>query len=198
MRPVNKERKSVNSHLEEIFKNYFIFASKKENLFDIIVPVIISLIIFLILFFLEPSNKSIFKSISNVNAIALSIIAISAGLNTACLTLVATAQQDTLKKLYTSGENPKDKNILKQVITFFAFSILLQLLILVFGTVFGTVTENIPNIYKGLKFISHDAARIILVVFGFIWVSIILYSFFISIRNIALLYRYVLYVARNS
>ncbi|WP_279620600.1 hypothetical protein NQ126_010010 [Priestia megaterium] len=198
MRPVSREKKSVNSHLEEIFKNYFIFASKKENIFDISIPVVISLIIFVILFFFEPSNSSILKSISNVNAIALSIIAISAGLNTACLTLVATAQQETLKKLYNSGENPEERNILKQVITFFAFSILFQLIILVIGTVFGTISENIPHIYKELEFISQGAAKIILVVFGFVWVSIILYSFFISIRNIALLYRYVLYVGKNS
>lgn len=198
MRPVNKERKSVNSHLEEIFKNYFVFASKKENIFDISIPVIISLIIFLTLFFLEPSNKSILKSISNVNSIALSIIAISAGLNTACLTLVATAQPETLKKLYTAGKKPEDRNILKQVITFFAFSILFQLIILVIGTVFGTVAENIPHLYEELKFISHDVAKLILIIFGFVWVSVILYSFFVSIRNIALLYRYVLYVAKNS
>ncbi len=89
-------------------------------------------------------------------------------------------------------------NILKQVLTFFSYAIVIQLLILIFGSIFVVLNKNAQQIYTVLGFINTSWAKVIISCLGAIWFSIILHSLFVSVRNVSLLYRYILYLAKQS
>ncbi|WP_374717483.1 hypothetical protein [Neobacillus sp.] len=196
MTPV--ESKSANEELIEILKNYFLFTTKREKLFDIGVPLIFSLLIFVFLYFFEPSNKNILKALSSINDLSLEVIAILTGFNTTSLIFIGTANKDVLQELYVAGQEPRRKSVLKQLITFYAFSISTGVLILVFGVVFGSISNNIPNIYNNLDFIPRQIARFILVSFGIIFLFSILHNLFTSLRNISILYRFIFFISKSK
>ncbi len=192
------ESKSANEELIEILKNYFLFTTKREKLFDIGVPLIFSLLIFVFLYFFEPSNKNILKALSSINDLSLEVIAILTGFNTTSLIFIGTANKDVLQELYVAGQEPRRKSVLKQLITFYAFSISTGVLILVFGVVFGSISNNIPNIYNNLDFIPRQIARFILVSFGIIFLFSILHNLFTSLRNISILYRFIFFISKSK
>ncbi|WP_186380455.1 hypothetical protein [Brevibacillus brevis] len=104
-------------------------------------------------------------------------------------------------KEFLDFENSSDgnnHNILKQVLTFFSYAIVMQLIILVLGSIFVVLNKNAQQIYLLLGIISGIWAKVILSILGTIWFAIILHSLFVSIRNVSLLYRYILYLAKQS
>jgi len=118
-------------------------------MFDIGVPVIISVCISFILYLFEPSLKNILAAITSVNTVALAVIAILAGFNTSSLALVAIANKEAFQKLYVAGAEPQERNVLKQVITFFAFAVTLSSITR--GTeekIKQTMTKITPNFKK--------------------------------------------------
>jgi len=202
-RSIKTEKKSVNQDAMEILSNYYRFSSSKEIRFDWGIPLGISLVLFLFIGFLSKNNTTVMSVLVDLNSAALNVMAILAGFNTASMAVIAATNQDTLKQLFrVKGINEEnesgseEKNILKQILTFFSYAIILQLLILVIGSIFVLVNKNAPQLYSVIGIINSLIARLVLSICGFVWFSIILHSLFVSIRNVSMIYRYILFLGR--
>ncbi len=189
---------SVNKHIFIIIKDFFRFSTKAEIRFDILFSLFLSFIFFGLLALIEPSNKSLLSTIDKINGTALAVIAILAGFNITSLSIIAASNKEALTKIVKLGKDKTKNNVLKQIITFFSYSILIQLIILVIGTILVIIINSAQGLHSTFDFLNWVTIRVFLFISGFIWVSAILYSLFISIRNVALLYRYVIYVGMDT
>ncbi|MBE7148916.1 hypothetical protein MN093_14415 [Bacillus mycoides] len=188
--------KGINNEIIEVFKNYFKYSSRAELGFDIVIPVIISLLIFVSLAFLEPSNKQFLLNIKEVNNTSMAIMAILAGFNTTSLAIIATAGGSALGHLY---QLKIKNNIVNQIITFFTFAIMSQIIILIFGIIILILSNSLQGIYGNIGLhLSWINIRIPLFVLAFLWGTFNLFSLFVSLRNVSLLYRYILFVAKKQ
>lgn len=192
-----RESESINTHYYEILKNYYKYMSRGELLIDSLFPMGISLILFTFFYFFEPSTTNILNSILDINNISLAVIAILAGFNTTSLAIIASSNKEVLKNIFNRKSNDGKSNILEQTVSFFTFAILFQISTLVIGTIIAVGSNNIVNLYIFFGFTVHPYAKIATAFVGFIWLSIIIYALFISLRNVTLLYRYILFLAKN-
>lgn len=192
------KQKSINADFFEIVKGYYSFSSAREKVFDGVMPVIISLTFFIIISLVNVSNTEILNVINDINTIALSVMTILAGFNTTSLAIIASTNRELLQQLFDVKTEKSHSNILKQVVTFFTFAIMLQIVIVAIGIVIALVNSHLYNIYLEIGIVNWPLARSGVIIFGFIWISVILYSLFISIRNISLLYRYVLFLGKKE
>lgn len=191
VRPANKSNRNVNKHAFTIVKNYFKYVTKQEMYFDFLVPLLLASIIIIPLTIIEHSNGLLFELIREFNTIALTIISILAGFNTSCLAIIVSTNKESLGKLFKIKQS-KD-NILQQVVTFFGYAVLTQLLILVFGLMMVLLTKT------SIFFISNGYLdKTLLSIFSAIWISGVFYCLFITIRNVSLLYNYILYIGKDS
>lgn len=196
LKPTNN--RSVNEDLIEIFKNYFSFSSFREKLFDMGVPLLISLFLFLLLYLFQPSNNKIIATLIDFNNVSLYVITILVGFNTTSLSLIATANRESLQKLYVAGQESKDRSILKQLITFYAYTIFTGIFILIIGLMFGMFAKNLPDFYTQVGFIPHELARVLLISFAFVYLFSILYNLLLSLRNISILYRFIFFISKKE
>ncbi|WP_026582117.1 hypothetical protein [Bacillus sp. J33] len=192
-----RERNSVNKHIKAIIKDYFAYSTAAEKRNDFLWPLAISVIVFLGIGIIEPSGKKILDIILNINSISLSVLAILAGFNTTSLSVIAAANRDTLRALNQAGQDAQRSSVLKQLVTFFAYSILTQIIILIFGTLIVILSSNFSILYDLSPIKTPLIPSITLSIFGALWLTIILYSLFLSVRNVSILYRYILYLGRD-
>jgi hypothetical protein len=193
----SKKKNSVNKHIKAIFKDYFDYSTTSEKKNDIIWPLAISLLLFITIGIFEPSGKKILDIIVSINTVSLSVLAILAGFNTTSLSIIAAANRDILKQLNQSGIDAQRSSVLKQLVTFFAYSILVQIIILIIGTLIVLLASNLPNIYQFIPYKNELIPTIALSIFGTVWLTVVLYSLFLSLRNVALLYRYILFIGKD-
>jgi hypothetical protein len=192
-----RQSRSVNKHIIAIFKDYFEYSTLAEKRNDILWPLAISLLLFFSIGIFEPSGKKILDIIVSINTISLSVLAILAGFNTTSLSVIAAANRDTLKQLNQSGQAAQKSSVLKQLVTFFSYSILVQIIILILGTLIVIFASNISNIYQLIPYKNDLVPSLVLSIFGTVWLTVILYSLFLSVRNVSLLYRYILFLGKE-
>lgn len=217
----NKGR--VNNTLKEIIRNYFLYSTPKELKTDWLFPATISFILFLYFVLFITSNSKLLNLILHFNNISMSIMAILAGFNTASLTVFASANKNELAKLYNTWSevpqynnhtsnifllirdlivNLKQKkshgNILKVTVTFFAYAIIIQAFILIGGLIISLFANSLTEFNKLATLSNYYLVKFFLSLFGWLWTTLILHSLFITIRNITLLYRYILYLGKKT
>ena len=192
----------MNQYIVTVFKDYYKFAGIKERKFDIFMPFIISIVLVLTTFFLIQNPSDILSMLKDLNNVSLNVISILAGFNTASLSLIAASNFNTLGKMFGSGrsvKNDNSANLLKQTVSFFGYAIMMQLFLLILGAVFimvfnslTPVIKNHPYRYWNLSF------YIALSVFAITWIAAIFHTLFVSIRNITILYNYVLLIGKEA
>jgi len=194
------ENSSVNRHITTIITDYFRYSSRKELWCDVAIPITISIIVFLIVGWFSKSTGDIVKVFNDIITNALAVMAILAGFNTACLAVIASTSRETLHNLIDSvpEDDERDVSILKRIITFFSYAICSQILILIVGFIYIVVNNNFKDIYELIGFIGSDAAKILATVIGSILSACILHTLFVSLRNVSLLFRYILFVAETK
>lgn len=201
-----KSKRSVNYYIKKVWKDYHKYASKRERIFDKSVPFILSTVVVLLSSLFIDSYSNFLGLLKDFNNTSLAVIAIIAGFNTASLSVIAASNFSVLGKLFGSDRvedncnddnNKEQTNLLRQTVSFFGYAILTELLILIVGVIliflFNIAEEiNFTNSFLicGIKWtISFLAIP---------WVTSIFHSLFISVRNITLLYSYVLLVGHEA
>ncbi|SEM79603.1 hypothetical protein SAMN04489762_1058 [Terribacillus saccharophilus] len=187
----------LNRDFKEIFSNYKLYTTKAEWRLYLLVPIAISTLLFVLMAILEEKNTTIYNSILDINNVSVNVIAILAGFNTTCLSIIAASNNKVLKfltKKKLEGSSDQGGTVLKQIVVFFSFSIVYELIIIFFGILLVMVSKYIPNLSE-FDILTGINARIILVIIGIGWLSAILFALVTSLRNASLLYRYVLFVA---
>lgn len=198
-RKTHKEKKSVNQHLNKIFLDYFKHSSKKELGFDLGLPVIISIILFVIVGLFALSTSDIIKIFTDIISSSLSVLAILAGFNTTCLAVIASTNHETLKKLINKRDNTDaDSSILYKIAVFFSYAICSEVVLLIIGIIYIVINKNFQEIYYFIGFINGLTARIIVTVLGGALVATMLHTLFVSLRNVSLLFRFILFIADHK
>lgn len=178
---------------KEIFKKYFSYTKSYELRLFLGLPFIISLSVFVLFAFFEQSNTKILEYIMEINNISLNVVAILAGFNTTSLSIIAAGNNKVFKEYRISNEVG---GVVEQLIVFFSFSILLQLVTLVTGIFLSISLNIVTEVFSRISFFTGFYARLPLVSFGVFWLTVILFSIAITIRNATLTYRYVLIVSK--
>lgn len=180
---------------KEVITNYVKLTTKTERKIFFGIPIVAAVLVFVYFWFFERSNIDLLGSIMEMNQSSLTVVAILAGFNTTSLSIIAASNNKVLNYLKQHKVNGKEETVLKQLVSFFSFAILLQLIVLVAGIVLSMIGKNFKDIAAMFPLFSGVFVKIPLSVLGVIWLGTILFTIIISIRNATLLYRYVLFIA---
>lgn len=180
---------------KEIITNYIKLTTKTERKIFIGLPLVASILVFIYFWFFEKSNINLLGYIMEMNQSSLTVVAILAGFNTTSLSIIAASNNKVLKFLKQHKVNGGEETVLKQLVSFFSFAILLQLIVLVIGILLSMISKSFSDISVMFPMLSGMFVKIPLSILGAIWLSSVLFTIIISIRNATLLYRYVLFIA---
>ncbi|MBO2945773.1 hypothetical protein JJQ72_17480 [Paenibacillus sp. F411] len=196
-RKIKQKKNSVNQHLNVIITQYFTYSSKKELIFDVGVPVVLSVALFATIGTLSKSNTEIIKIFTDIITGSLSVMAILAGFNTTCLAIIASTNQDTLSKLIKESEQD-DESILHKIVTFFSYAISTEIVLLIIGIIYVIINKNLQDIRIVMNFLDPMVVRVTLSTLGALLSALLLHTLFVSLRNVSLLFRYVLFIANEN
>lgn len=185
----------IGRDFREIITNYKRYTTKTEFKIFIGIPVFISVLVFSYLGLFENSNLKLLQIIVSLNTDALTVIAILAGFNTTSLSIIAASNNKVLKYLKRHKTDDNKTTILQQLVSFCAFAILIQLIVLASGLTLAIISNNFADVSVIMPAFTGVSAKVLLSIFGAIWFGSILFTIIISIRNATLLYRYVLFIA---
>lgn len=179
----------------EVIKNFKEYTTPFEFKMFLGIPILASLIVFTIFYIIDISNTELLTIVIEMNSDALTVIAILAGFNTTSLAIIAASNSSVLKFLRQHTITNGNGSLLKQLVSFFSFAILIQLIVLIAGILLEVISNSFNEISSSVSFLSGLWVKIPLSLLGAIWLSAILFTIIISVRNATLLYRYVLFVA---
>lgn len=181
----------------QIWRSYSEGYNKKRIILEAILPISLALISMVITYLsFETFTKSI-KGIEEINKDFFSIIAIQIGFNITSLALISSFNKDTLKNVFSTLKDFNQKEqALKKLLASFIYCVFLQSSIIIFGLFFNlnateltdiTFLSNLPGLGKGILFY----------LFYFSWLSIIFHSFMVSVRNVVLIYKFILVILKS-
>jgi hypothetical protein len=124
------------------------------------------------------------------------VVAIQTGFNITCLALIASFNRDTLQKSFSKVQDDSKEAALKQLLSSFAYCIFVQTGILILGIWYNTSVEDLLNI-DFLRNINQIPKNITVYIFYLLWISIILHSFMVFLRNVTLIYKFILVVFKK-
>lgn len=179
----------------EVIKNYKKYSTDFEFKLFIGIPIVCSIIIFAFYWFFGNSNSELLSRIMEMNRDSLTVIAILAGFNTTSLSIIAASNNNVLKFLKRHDLPDSEDTLLKQLVSFFSFAILLQLIVLTIGILLSMISKSFMDISNAFPALSGLVVKIPLTLLGALWLGAVIFVIIISIRNATLLYRYVLFVA---
>ncbi|ALS73921.1 hypothetical protein AUC31_01050 [Planococcus rifietoensis] len=180
---------------KEVLTNYKKYTTSFEFKTFLGIPIIASIIVFSTFLLIDISNAELLRIVIDMNSDALTVIAILAGFNTTSLAIIAASNSSVLKFLRQHTVENGDGTLLKQLVSFFSFAILIQLIVLIGGLILEVISNSFSGIASSFSFLSGLAVTIPLSLLGALWLGAILFTIIISLRNATLLYRYVLFVA---
>ena len=179
----------------EVIANYKKYTTQTEFRLFLGIPLVASVLVFVYFWFFEKSNSNLLGYIMEMNQSSLTVVAILAGFNTTSLSIIASSNNKVLKFLKQHKLKDSEDTVLKQLVSFFSFAILVQLIVLVIGIMLSMISKSFNDVAIMVPLLSGLAAKIPLSILGVAWLGTVLFTIIISIRNATLLYRYVLFVA---
>lgn len=209
-----RSKTNHNKFIRKNVKNYINYSTPSELRFDILVPFFIAIVVTLAAALIIPSPRDFATMILELNGITITITAILAGFNTASLAIIASVSDESsvtsLSETVPSESNPipkpelkglkKIKNLIMNnpskkewdaVISFFAYAVISQLLILIFSLMINVLLTSVLKIKVLLSSFEAGLKFWLLVPFSSIWIFLILHSIFLSIRNIDMISHFV-------
>lgn len=201
--------------ISESIKLYIKASTPKELRFDWIGPLILSVLVFSLMAIFTDSNIAILKVMEKINNAAINVVAILAGFNTASLAVITSSNRDLLnslnmsipssekvefkklplfKRIKNSIFNNTKSNTLRITINFFCYAVIIQLITLIFGLLTGALYDFLPNITKFHFFaVGNWIEKSLLLTYGTLWLTLILHSIFISLRNVEMVFHFIIY-----
>lgn len=198
-----KKKGQTNEFVIAIWKDYRKYSSKEEVSFDRNIPVAVACFVSLIAIVVIKDANGIVSILKDFNTVALTVVAILAGFNTASLSVIAASNTKALGNLYASerlDDNENSSNLLRQTVSLFGYSIIIELAILVIGGILIFVFNTLVTVLTYLPQMKYwdIYEKIIITIVAIPWIAMIFHSLFISIRNISLLYNYILFLGHQA
>lgn len=185
IRPTNK--KPHDSQL--IWKSFSEGFNKRRIIREFVIPLTISLLAILLLFVSNITVTEVLLKIKEINSQVAPLIAIQTGFNMTCLSLITSFNKD--KNTFSKVQESEKDSVLKQLISSFAYCVFIQTGILIFGVVYNIILEGLLGL-DYLKNVNQTLKEILVFVFFIPWLSIILHSFMVFLRNVTLIYKFIL------
>lgn len=156
---------------------------------ELIIPLIFSLLTILILLLSKVTVTTVLLKIKEINSQISPMVAIQTGFNMTCLSLIASFNKDknTFAKVQ---ENEKD-SVLKQLISSFAYCVFIQTGILIFGVFYNVILDGVFGL-EYLQKLSTFIKTLMVYTFFLLWLSFIIHSFMVFLRNVILIYKFIL------
>lgn len=196
-------------------KNYITHSTPRELFFDIVIPIVLSTILIVLIYFMLPSPITFVKSMYEINNTIITIIAILAGFNSASLAIIASSSKivnselldtESIKTNKTSNIQ-KIKNMilnspsykeLDAIVSFFAYAVISQLIILIISLIIHVILTALMKVNVHFTLFSNQKEMIILCIFSGFWLTLVLHSIFLSIRNIDIIAHFIKYSSKKD
>jgi hypothetical protein len=163
---------------------------------EIAVPFVIAILTVFISFISNTTVTEVLLRIEKMNSQIADIVAIQTGFNITCMTLLASFNRDTLRNAFSKAQEDKKESALKQLISTFAYCIFVQTAILILGIVYNIFIADLFNL-EYIKSINQNLKETISYTFFLLWITVILHSFMVFLRNVTLIYKFILVVFRR-
>ncbi|WP_026678175.1 hypothetical protein [Fictibacillus gelatini] len=177
-----------NRFVLESFKEYRKFSTSSEKVFDLLFALLIALGLTIIpVLFFNVNIKQFINNFQTLNNIVITAISILAGFNVASIAVIASSQSDVIRELKNkpSEKDPKTSKFSILVI-FFTWAIVVQLIIVLIGILLYFASQFfVPKTFK------NDLTPYWLWTVFVMWLAGVLHSIFISIRNVKMLYLFI-------
>lgn len=195
---INPLKSIINRDALEVFLGYLDLASPQEIRYDLVFSTLFTS--FVILF---SSVNSDIKTVidffnSNIGSV-ISALSILAGFNITSIAVIATSRSDLCTSLKKQTVPGKNASLLQQIIAFFSWTIMVQLFSLLMSVIaififnFFLPINNEPLFaIKGLRFSYINLTWVLL--FSGTW--LVSYSITLTVRNISILYHYLVYISK--
>ena len=169
------------------FKRYWKSASLSELLVDVFFPMLLSL---LMVFFASLSIDKLNVLIEKIQLLSGQIVAaisILAGFNVTSITIISTINNASKEILRNRKNVDNTIDLYDMVICFFTWAVIIQLTVVLASVVLFFVGSFTPNE------LNNAVIPYWVWICVAIWLTLILHSIFLSIRNMKTLYLYVTY-----
>lgn len=176
-----------------ILKDYLELARPEHLRIDFMIPFIIGSITIVGLSFMNVNLNELISKAGLVIGVVITAFSILAGFNATSLSIFASSNSSVVKELKEQLIDGTSRSKIEQLFAYFTWSVIVQLTLLFYSIVAFSVFSYIP-LYKYLKYPILNILLWLIVWVGFVG---ILYSILLTIRNVTILYYYLIADSRN-
>lgn len=160
------------------------------------IPIVLALVSTLITYLSQSHASEILLNVKDTNADFFTIMAILVGFNITSISLIAVFNKITLRKAFSNINNEdKKEKALRQLISSFVYGVFIQIGVIVLGFFYNINVDNLLEV-DYVDVLSYKKS--IAYTFYTLWNIIIFHSFIVTIRNITLIYKFILVVYKNA
>lgn len=176
--------------MKRIIRDYFYLARNDHLWYDIRLSVVVGIVIIAIAFFSGIGIRKVLEELYKSISVIITAFSILAGFNITSLSIFATSDSPVAKMLRSELIEGTDRKKIEQILAYFAWSIIMQLILLLFSIISSFILSYVLQIKP--QFLIHAKELIA----GAMWFTVliaviaILYSIVLTLRNISILYRY--------
>lgn len=135
------------------------------------------------------------ERIQNLYSLIATTLAIQIGFNITSLTLIVSFNKQGINKIFSSVGLEEKEDVLKQLISSFIYCIYVQTFILILGIIYSMIYIDVFILAIDLTF---TIKIIIALVLYCLWIFVILHSLMAFIRNVVLIYKFILVAYKNK
>lgn len=169
----------------------------KRTSVEIIIPVLLALASAIITYISQSNVSEILLKLEETNTDFFTIIAILVGFNITSISLIAVFNKETLKSAFSTIKDEKEKETaLRQLLSSFIYSVFIQIGVIVLGFFYNINIDNLLDI-EVFKQVSNITKHLITYTLYIFWIAIIFHSIIVTIRNIILIYKFILVVYKS-
>lgn len=165
----------------------------KRIISEFIIPLLISVLLLVLSLINKSDNSAILNSIKDLNVQLFSILAIQIGFNISSLALIASANKEILNDVFAKQKtDEKSIKAMKQLISSFAYCLIIQSTIITLGIIHYASYDDIMKLkFPIVDWVDTGITYSVRAVY-LIWIALIIHSFSIFIRNVFLIYKFIL------
>lgn len=180
--------------MKRIINDYFTLVRAEHLKYDLGISVLLVGVIITLSVYYNIGIEILFKELTQTISTIIAAFSILSGFNIASLSIFSTSKSSIAEKLRTEKIKDTDRAKIEQILSYFSWSILIQLTSLLIAIVLPIIYSVLPmeefaanSLFKCLLWLSFS---IILV--------LILYSIHLTMRNVWILYHYLVAEARTN
>ncbi|MEG6512436.1 hypothetical protein V6C32_10980 [Desulforamulus ruminis] len=178
-----------------ILLDYFELSRSKHLFLDFCISLILGLATVGLLFYLNATTYFIINAINSTVGVAITAFSILAGFNATSLSIFATSNSPVAKKLKNELIKNTNRAKMEQILSYFSWSVVVQLVLLLLSVIASFLFANDSPFKKFvLTHVYGDTAIWIILLFG---MTGVFYSVNLTIRNISLLYYFLVADSRE-